>query len=75
MTTEQQIPDAPWIREAEMYGVPESDGSVCPVCGAWNPDRFSVTHDTDEVLGCSDCVDSVDPYEFLADHREEGGPD
>ena len=69
----QQIPDAPWIREAEMYGMPDVEDCCCPVCGAEDPEKFYYARETDEVLGCSECIGESDPYEFLADHREEGG--
>ena len=29
----QDLPDAPWIRDAELNGYPSPDPVCCPVCG------------------------------------------
>ena len=64
------IPDAPWIRDAEMYGVPEAEEVKCPICGKRTEnfvlDRF------DNILGCDECLRTVDAWEWTEDHREEG---
>ena len=67
----QQIPDAPYIRDAELFGM--YDGPevtpVCPVCGALGPDDF---YEQDgEIIGCSECVKCKDAYEWVADHMED----
>ena len=54
--------DAPWIRDAELNGMPEGDDVYCPVCGEENPEDFYV-HDGD-VVGCSCCVKRYDPWEW-----------
>ena len=61
---EQQIPDAPWIREAENDGMPEPETFFCPVCGAEDPEWFFVYKGDTTVLGCNECIDSVEPYDM-----------
>lgn len=63
-----QIPDAPWIRDAEINGMPEGDDVYCPVCNEENPEYFYVQDG--DVIGCSECVEQVDPWEWADDHRE-----
>ena len=59
------LPDAPWIREAEAYGLPETKTIRCPVCGAENPKYFIVSC-WGEAAGCSQCSDIVNAYEWTA---------
>ena len=63
---EQQMPDAPW------YGMPESRDVYCPVCDAENPEKFYAVRMSGIVIGCSQCLKTVDPYEWLEEQREEG---
>ena len=57
----QQIPDAPWIRDAELNGVPFDDEPVyCPLCGAEDPEKLYKIDG--EIIGCSECVEECDPY-------------
>ena len=56
------IPDAPWIRDAERYGVPEAPAPVCPVCGE-EAETLYVDIDGD-VLGCDCCLKAVDAYDY-----------
>lgn len=56
-----QIPDAPWIRDAENNGMPDAGDYYCPLCNAENPEYFFVSGG--EVIGCTECVDKVDPYD------------
>ena len=47
----QDLPDAPWIREAEMFGPPPYDDGpdpVCPICG-----EECETIYTDKTVMCS----------------------
>lgn len=37
------LPDAPWIREAETFGLPEAENVYCPICGEENPEYFFCT--------------------------------
>lgn len=57
------VPDAPWIRETEQYGMPENNIVVkCDVCGCECEelvfDRF------DNVIGCDQCVHYRDAFEW-----------
>ena len=55
------IPDAPWIRDAELNGMPggEDPEPTCPICGRVCDDL------------CGWCVTTVDAAEWLDQHREE----
>ena len=57
-----QLADAPWIREAEMFGPPEGDDIYCPVCGEENPEKFFTVNG--EVLGCDCCVQTEDAFSW-----------
>lgn len=55
------LPDAPWIRDAETNGVGYDDDKefTCPVCGAAAPDYVYSTgrHASRcDIIGCSECV-------------------
>lgn len=57
-----QLPDAPWIREAELFGPPEGDHVYCPYCNEEDPEYF-VLDSSGEVIGCSCCTSQADPFE------------
>lgn len=63
------LPDAPWIREAELYGVPEAEDVYCPVCGEENPEYFYTDGTGIDVVGCSCCIKRYDPWKWTAEHR------
>lgn len=44
------------MRVADRDRYAEDDTKVCPVCGTENPEDFYVSLQTDECIGCSDCV-------------------
>ena len=56
------IPDAPWIREAENNGMPSSTPPVCPVCYE-ETDRLYIVKGTNEIIGCDNCIDSVNAWD------------
>lgn len=56
------LPDAPWIRDAEINGPPQMEEYKCPICGIEQPEKFYV-NDCDEILGCNCCIKAVDAYE------------
>ncbi len=57
----QEIPDAPWIREAETYGPPDSEPlPLCPVCGEECETFYTDPEGT--VLGCEHCVRAQDSW-------------
>lgn len=64
-----QLPDAPWIREAELYGEPGGDEIICPVCGK-DAENFFLD-DSNNVVGCDRCVREVDAYSWHMDHLED----
>ena len=57
------VPDAPWIRDAENNGMPAYKPYFCPVCGAEDPDWFYLYRGDTTILGCSNCIDSVEPFD------------
>lgn len=61
------LPDAPWIRDAEINGMPEDRTIYCPMCGAESPDQFIIQEG--EVIGCECCTKRVSAYGWYADHR------
>ena len=64
------LPDAPWIREAELYGEPEAETIYCPVCGAEDPEDFILADG--DVIGCECCTKKVNAYDWLMDRRRRG---
>ena len=60
------LPDAPWIRDAELNGVPEPDTFKCPVCGEENPERFFFQKG--DIVGCSYCIHEEDADDYACDH-------
>lgn len=70
----EQIPDAPYIRDAERNGMPPYDDDpepVCPVCGKKCETIY--TDDNDDVVGCDWCIhgeDAADWY-YRTHHEEE----
>lgn len=66
------LPDAPWIREAEMCGMPpydEGPDPVCPICGK---ECETIYADKDgDVFGCDECVKIWEAYEWCDAHKEE----
>ena len=62
------IPDAPWIRDAEINGMPAEETFYCPVCGAENPEDF-ILDDYDQVIGCDCCAKKRDAYEWYIKHK------
>jgi len=63
------LPDAPWIRDAELNGVDAPDDYHCPVCGEDNPEWFYIQDG--ELLGCEFCVEQVSAADWADAHREE----
>lgn len=56
MNSYLDIPDAPWIRDAERNGMPDAPEPVCPVCG-WVPDEFAYYDPkSGDVIGCDRCI-------------------
>ena len=70
----EQIPDAPWIREAERFGMPPYDPDpVCPICGE---DCTTVYMDmTGEVFACNWCLKEQDAWDWQQEENERNRPD
>ena len=68
-----QIPDAPWIREAENWGYPPYDDPEvhCPLCGkecdTIYKDKFG------QECGCENCIVIEDAWDWAEEHKEEPG--
>ena len=68
-----QIPDAPWIRDAERYGYPEPDPVKCPCCGEECETIYMDQCGT--VFACDVCLDHKDAYEWAEEEKERNRPD
>jgi hypothetical protein len=70
----EQIPDAPWIREAERYGMPPyEDPPKCPICGE-HCDTVYMDINGD-VFACNNCLHEKDAYDWEEEQRELNRPD
>lgn len=69
MVTLTNLPDAPWIRDAELNGPPEPDPVYCPVCGE---DCSEIYFDkTGNVVGCDYCISKQDAGEWADEEAEK----
>jgi hypothetical protein len=60
----QDLPDADYIRDAEMNGFPSPDPVKCPICG----DEAQTFYLQDGlVIGCEHCVSEVDADQGFLD--------
>ncbi len=66
------LPDAPWIRDAEINGMPDAETIYCPVCGAEDPEEFYTDETKTDVIGCECCMRRVNAYDWLMDRRRRG---
>ena len=64
-----QLPDAPWIRDAELNGYPSNDPVRCPFCGEECDTLFKDRYG--ELFACDRCLGKVDAYEWAEDQRME----
>ena len=65
------LPDAPWIRDAEINGMPEAETIYCPVCGAEDPEDYFLD-EYDQVIGCDCCIKRKDAYDWTMDRKRRG---
>lgn len=42
----------------------EEEEKYCPVCGSTDPEEFYISLQTEECMGCSDCVNALEWREF-----------
>ena len=69
------IPDAPYIREAERYGMPPyEDPPECPCCGSSRAHTFYMGQNGD-VFACDQCLREQDVWEWQDEQREASRPD
>lgn len=62
------IPDAPWIRDAELNGMPEGDEVNCPICGRRCEDIYLDLNN--DPVGCDCCIRIKDAFDWMWDNRE-----
>lgn len=60
----EQIPDAPWIRDAELNGYPDPPPVICPICG---DEALTFYLQNGCVIGCEHCVSEVDADQAFLD--------
>ena len=59
----ERIPDADWIRETEMTGMPSPEPVHCPVCGG---EIETIYTDKDgDVIGCDNCIKPHDIWDWM----------
>ena len=56
------LPDAPWIRDAERYGMSEQTPVYCPICSE-EAEIFYVDQ-AGEIVGCDHCIQTKDACEY-----------
>ena len=61
------FPDAPYIREAELCGMPHREPVYCPVCGK---DCDTIYASGSDVFGCENCVDVMDSDDWFREVNE-----
>lgn len=65
------LPDAPWIRDAEMNGMPDTVEVKCPVCGEECETIYMIDR---EPFCCDRCfterLEEMDAYEWFCRMRE-----
>ena len=63
------LPDAPWIRDAEMNGFGDDVPDVeCPICGKVCETIFKDAYG--DVCGCDNCIIKQDSWEWDEERRE-----
>ena len=70
-----QIPDAPWIRTAELYGVDDGGTKyvLCPVC---EEECSTIWLDGNgNACGCNHCMRRQDAFDWIADMIERSRPE
>lgn len=70
----EQLPDAPYIQEAERYGLPPYDEPPkCPCCGE-NANTIYMDQ-YGNVFACDMCLREQDAYDWEMEEREMSRPD
>ena len=63
------IPDASYIREAEMYGMPPYETVKCPRCGEECETIYADQYGN--VFACDKCLMSQDAWEWAEEEKEK----
>ena len=63
-----QIPDAPWIRDAEQNGMPSPEEVYCPECGEECETIY--IDPSGYCCGCDKCLKAKDAWEWAEEQRE-----
>ena len=63
------IPDAPYIREAEMYGMLPYETVKCPCCGEECETIYADQYGN--VFACDKCLMSQDAWEWAEEEKEK----
>lgn len=69
----EQIPDAPYIREAETYGMPPYEMVECPCCGEECETVYADQYGN--VFACNKCLMEQDALEWQREQKEADMPD
>ena len=63
------LPDAPYIRDAELNGIDATDAVHCPVCGE-ECETIYLDRDGD-AFGCDECVTRQEAYEWWLEKGDD----
>ena len=66
-----QLPDAPWIRDAELNGFDDEPTVECPVCAWINCKYIYVSKSDWEPVGCEHCIVELDAHEWLREKEAD----
>lgn len=69
------LPDAPWIRDAELNGYPMADSVRCPECGEECETIYVDANNTDCVYGCNKCIRSMEALDWKDIQNHDGRDD
>lgn len=69
----EHVPDAPWIRDAELNGYLSDPPVECPCCGEECSTIYADAGGT--VFACDRCLMQQDAWEWYQEEREASRPD
>ena len=52
------------LSKIERDRLEEEEDKVCPMCASENPAEFYVSIQTDECVGCSECVNKIEWIDY-----------
>ena len=68
------LPDAPWIRDAENNGMPSAEPVLCPCCRK-ECEVIYTDAASGDVIGCDECISKQCADDWWAENKEEWGDD